>query len=190
MTKRYLHIPTESGDVEILEDELATITNAEDLEIQELDRLFAEGVEAMEGAEGRAQECQIEPNLSLKGLTPESWLCVDCGVNTSPGMSTRVELEKAIAALGDAWDNGDAGVTQSLTSQSEVYTVRDRVWQAAGMEPMGGCLCIGCLEKRLGRLLRPKDFKRNSPFNSPVIPGTPRLLKRRGVPRSVRRRAS
>jgi hypothetical protein len=33
------------------------------------------------------------------------------------------------------------------------------------MDPMGGCLCIGCLEKRLNRVLRPKDFQRGHPFN-------------------------
>jgi hypothetical protein len=33
--------------------------------------------------------------------------------------------------------------------------------------------------KRLGRKLRPKDFLRDHPFND--WPGTPRLLKRRGV---------
>jgi hypothetical protein len=136
------------------------------------------------------QELFCQALKSLKGLTPESWLCIDCGANTSPGMSTRVELEAAFAALEAAGfvDDND-GVTQSFTSQSEVYIVRDKVWQAAGMEPMGGCLCIGCLEKRLGRLLRPKDFQRGHVFNLPHIPGTPRLLKRRGVPRSVRRRA-
>ena len=46
------------------------------------------------------------------------------------------------------------------------------------MGPMDGCLCIGCLEKRLGRVLRPKDFKRGHPFNT--LPGTPRLIKRQG----------
>jgi hypothetical protein len=46
------------------------------------------------------------------------------------------------------------------------------------MEPRGGCLCIGCLEKRLGRKLRPKDFQRDHPFNRPNVPGTPRLMKR------------
>lgn len=110
---------------------------------------------------------------SLKGLTPENWLCTDCGTNTSPGMSSRVELEAALAA-----DENDEGVDQSVTPDSEVYTVRDRVWAAAGMEPYGGCLCVGCLEKRLGRLLKPKDFQRGHVFNS--MPGTPRLLKRRG----------
>jgi hypothetical protein len=35
--------------------------------------------------------------------------------------------------------------------RSEVYCVREAVWKAAGMAPFGGCLCIGCLEERLGR---------------------------------------
>ena len=42
----------------------------------------------------------------------------------------------------------------------------------------GGCLCIGCLEKRIGRVMRPKDFEREHPFN--MVPGTPRLMKRQG----------
>jgi hypothetical protein len=59
---------------------------------------------------------------------------------------------------------------------AEVYTVRARVWEQSGMEPMGGCLCIGYLERRLGRRLRPKDFQRGDAFNR--IPGTARLLNR------------
>src|ERR1700730_7195455 len=54
-----------------------------------------------------------------------------------------------------------------------------RAEHAAGMQPMGGCLCIGCLEKRLKRPLKPKDFARSHEFNNPGIPGTPLLLKRR-----------
>jgi len=60
----------------------------------------------------------------------------------------------------------------------EVYTVRDAVWKAAGMEPMGGCLCIGCLEKRLGRKLKPKDFPDHA-FND--LPCATRLFARRDV---------
>jgi hypothetical protein len=67
-----------------------------------------------------------------------------------------------------------------FTDKCEVYTVREKVWTAAGMEPEGGCLCVGCLEKRLGRALKPKDFERDHPFNVNFFPGTPRLLKRRG----------
>jgi len=44
---------------------------------------------------------------------------------------------------------------------------------------MGGCLCIGCLERRLGRRLTPKDFSRRHPFNK--TPGTGRLIERRDL---------
>jgi hypothetical protein len=118
-------------------------------------------------------------NRNLKGLIPESWLCIDCGVNTAPGLLNRSQMEAAVEALGALWDMDLAGVPQRFDCDSEVYTVREAVWKRAGIEPMGGCLCIGCLEKRLGRALRPKDFLRGHPFNS--LPGTPRLLKRRGA---------
>ena len=57
--------------------------------------------------------------------------------------------------------------------------MRDAVWKAAGLEPMGGCICIECLEKRLGRRLSPKDFPRRHPFN--FLPGTERLIERRDL---------
>lgn len=65
----------------------------------------------------------------------------------------------------------------SIGPDAEVYTVRPAIWKRAGMEDWGGCLCIGCLEKRIGRRLKPKDFLRDHPFNS--MPGTERLLSRR-----------
>lgn len=65
-------------------------------------------------------------------------LCVDCGVDTNP--------------------------TDGLELRSEFYMVHDEVWAAAGMEPNGGCLCVGCLEKRLGRKLWAGDF-RDVPIN-------------------------
>jgi hypothetical protein len=106
--------------------------------------------------------------------SPVSWLCVDCGVNTSPGMSTRAEIYKAMVL------EGKKEVPQEITCESEIYTVRNAIWKKARMEDFGGCLCIGCLEKRLGRKLKPKDFDRHAPFNSPHLPGTKRLLDRRG----------
>jgi hypothetical protein len=120
---------------------------------------------------------------NMKGLVPESWSCIDCGTDTAPGLLNRVEIESAIAALGDQWHNGH-GVEQSLEAwRAELYTVRNAVWKEAGMKPFGGCLCIGCLEKRLGRRLRPKDFQRGHPFNG--MAGTQRLLKRRGDLRRI-----
>jgi hypothetical protein len=114
---------------------------------------------------------------SLKGLMSEHHLCIDCGFNTAPGFITRAEMEVAFHR-GDG-DEGK-GVEQSITEDSEVYIVRNHVWAAAGMEPYGGCLCIGCLEKRLGRRLKPNDFQRDHAFNDHRLPCTPRLRDRRG----------
>jgi hypothetical protein len=109
---------------------------------------------------------------SFKGLTPESWLCVDCGVNTAPGYPNRKEMELAFALRG--------GAEIVFTAESEVYTVTPEVWRAAGLEDWGGCLCIGCLEQRIGRRLKPNDFLPDHPFNTANLPATRRLRKRRG----------
>jgi hypothetical protein len=120
--------------------------------------------------------------MDLTGLTPESWACIDCGINTFPGCPSRVEIERrcnalAVIKLLSATGEEPAIATLTFNEHCEVYTVRDSVWEAAGMEPMGGCLCIGCLEKRLGRKLRSRDFLRRHPFNR--VPGTERLIDRR-----------
>lgn len=58
----------------------------------------------------------------------------------------------------------------------EWYAVHDDVWAGAGMEEDGGFLCIGCLEKRLGRPLHRADFK-HAPINTHWLIGSqsPRL---------------
>jgi hypothetical protein len=87
---------------------------------------------------------------NLKGIFPESWNCINCGRHTAPGMPNRSEMAKALAATEAA---GEEGVDLSIDDRAELYGVRNKVWKAAGMKPKGGCLCIGCLEKRLGRKL-------------------------------------
>ena len=114
---------------------------------------------------------------TAEGVIPESWLCVDCGFNTAPGCLNREEFDAATQKLGKLWDADLAGVEQRIGPDSEVYCVRRSVWERAGMEAMGGCLCISCLEKRIGRRLKPKDFVRDHPLN--WMPGTARLLSRR-----------
>jgi hypothetical protein len=112
----------------------------------------------------------------LRGLMPESYDCVDCGYNTQPGCSTRAEAQaiaKAAHEAGKPWD-----IPMRIGSQTECYLVHDHVWQKAGMEPMGGCLCIGCLEKRLGRRLYPGDFVQDHSFFQ--MPGSRRMLERQG----------
>jgi hypothetical protein len=119
----------------------------------------------------------------LRGTTSESWLCIDCGINTAPGYPTRVEMERlynTAVAIEALTGTAPPVCNMRIDEHCEIYMVRDAVWKAAGMQPMGGCICIGCLEQRLGRRLRPKDFPRH-PFNS--LPGTARLIERReGAP--------
>jgi hypothetical protein len=103
---------------------------------------------------------------------PESWACVDCGFNTAPGLPTRGQMEQAFTSI----KRENATINARFDANSEVYIVTSKVWKAAGMEDFGGCLCIGCLEKRLGRRLVPKDFPEHE-FNK--MPGTERLLDRR-----------
>jgi len=117
-------------------------------------------------------------DLSNSNVT-ESWLCVDCGMNTAPGIPSRIEIEKVWEA------NRNEVIEYVIDDKSEVYYVRDAVWIASGMDAFGGCLCIGCLEKRIGRRLKPKDFLRSHSFNSPRIPGTKRLMDRRGKPKGL-----
>ena len=44
------------------------------------------------------------------------------------------------------------------THGGEYYMVWDEVWEASGMTPDGGMLCLPCLERRIGRHLTPDDF--------------------------------
>lgn len=40
----------------------------------------------------------------------------------------------------------------------EIYMLLDEIWKATGIHNLGGFLCIGCVENRLGRRLEPQDF--------------------------------
>jgi hypothetical protein len=74
----------------------------------------------------------------------------------------------------EQFDCRDCGVNTSRIG--EYYMVTGEVWQQAG----GGdaMLCVGCLEKRLGRELRCKDFTW-APINlEAMLTGSPRLRKR------------
>jgi hypothetical protein len=110
----------------------------------------------------------------------ESWLCVDCGTNTAPGFPSGPEMRLAIA-LGDK--KLDVTFDVTFDSNTEVYHLKDKVWAKAGMRAWNGCLCIGCLEQRLGRQLQPKDFARHDDETWAQLPCSDRLLDRRGFRR-------
>jgi hypothetical protein len=80
-------------------------------------------------------------------------LCADCGSDTAPCTGKR-----GCRHIGK-WEH---------------YMVKNSVWRRAGLRH--GFLCIGCLEGRLGRSLRPSDFTA-APINDRDNPWhTPRLL--------------
>jgi hypothetical protein len=121
---------------------------------------------------GREQKSFVE-DKAVQDTVVESWICIDCGVNTAPGFSSGPEVRVALA-LGQV-------VSQRGDDRSEVYHVKAELWKAAGMRPWNGCLCVGCLEKRIGRQLRPKDFARHDAKAWADYPCTDRLLDRRGL---------
>ena len=65
----------------------------------------------------------MKPKPDLRGMMPESWACIDCGINTAPGCMNRKQLEQAMAA-----DWNHQGVQQSFGKRSEVYTVKPAIW--------------------------------------------------------------
>jgi hypothetical protein len=130
----------------------------------------AQGGAVMKRFKVVSHRLDVKDPTNLVGLVSESHVCIDCGFNTAPRVLNRRELEKAYEASDR--------VEQWVDERSELFIVYDAVWKAAGMEPYGGCLCVGCLEQRLGRALEPKDFDHNHDFNR--MPGTRRLRDRRG----------
>lgn len=79
--------------------------------------------------------------------------CGDCGADVTP-----YDEEGRLVAGASQW-----------------YMVTDSVWHAAssaGDEPQ--YLCLDCLERRLGRPLRPEDFA-EFPINEPSWTHVPRL---------------
>jgi hypothetical protein len=86
-----------------------------------------------------------------------------------PAPYTRVELGTPCV---------DCGV-DTARAPFEFYMVHNSVWEDARMGPRG-CLCIGCLEARLGRELVPADFT-DVPINEAHPWDSPRLRARRGL---------
>ena len=86
---------------------------------------------------------------------PDQSPCRDCGAATTPCTGQRGCRHKG---------------------KHEYYAVHDEIWKVAGMD--SGFLCIGCLERRIGRRLGPADFT-DYPINDPTDPWhTPRLASR------------
>jgi hypothetical protein len=71
----------------------------------------------------------MSDRFDLKGATPESWACIDCGINTAPGYPTRAEIERLYkTSLAIERLSGKAlPLELTFDDRCEVYMVRDSV---------------------------------------------------------------
>jgi hypothetical protein len=110
-----------------------------------------------------------------KGAIPESWNCVDCGVNTAPGLYGRAMMEAAIAAIGvAAWER--EGVEQTYDDQTEVYTVREAIWKRPAWIPMA-VACASAVWSS-DSVAQTQGFPPGRCIHQ--VPTTPRLIERQG----------
>lgn len=72
-------------------------------------------------------------------------LCLDCGIDLQP----------------------------DVLDEEQVFMVRGDVWAEAGLRL--GCICVDCLEQRLGRPLNVNDLGSEGVLNEPSEYDTPRL---------------
>jgi hypothetical protein len=93
---------------------------------------------------------------------------------------TKLELATLCAQTVDALGRSECRWCGVDTGEiHEWYMVSDEIWDRYG--PANRCLCIGCLEDRLGRRLQPEDFK-DVPVNSDTDRHrSDRLLNRLGL---------
>lgn len=74
------------------------------------------------------------------------------------------------------FDCVDCGVDTSFDGVNEYYSVLDTIWDTYGAGR--GMLCIGCLESRIGRTLRPMHFS-SAPINAiAILHGSDRIKER------------
>jgi hypothetical protein len=76
---------------------------------------------------------------------------------------------------GNPFICSDCGI--DTNKNNEYYMVQDKIWKESKV-PKKALLCIACLEKRLGRMLKKADFS-DAPINwLPFIPRSARLKTR------------
>src|SRR4051794_17419660 len=65
----------------------------------------------------------------------------------------------AVTITAPCHDCGTDTLPTDYGPRAEWYMVHNDIWDQAGMQPLGGYLCIGCLELRIGRRLNANDFR-------------------------------
>ena len=116
--------------------------------------------------------CKTTLDDMIQRGIPESWECEDCGMDTAPGFMNAKQVLDAFVRGKDA--------SMRPNKNCEVYQLKHALWKTVTNGHARAVLCIGCVEQRLGRKLRPKDFQDNA---LKLLPCTERLLARRmGMP--------
>jgi hypothetical protein len=101
--------------------------------------------------------------VDAMGLTYFTCRCIDCGMNTAPVIWRGREAQPA------------------MPNSYELFWLKDSTWAKTGLGECDGTLCILCVENRIGRRLKPKDFDHANHYNSNSQPRpTPLLKSRRG----------
>ena len=106
------------------------------------------------------------------GIATLGWLH-DYGPNVVESIAELLDIP--VAEIVDV--SPCVGCGQNVAYLEEfAYMVRDAVWDEGGAG--SGCLCVGCLEARIGRQLEPGDFP-DLPFvTDPRYVRSPRLVAR------------
>src|SRR5262249_10220981 len=128
--------------------------------------------------------------------TPDNWDCIDCGRDTLPGSNYRlfkmlglpVSLRGSVKAGTKKRPSTIEISLQPPTHNAEMFALHSRIWRAAGAPD--GCLCVGCVERRIGRKLTSRDFLKRHPLNKPASYVSRRLRDRRGDKPSPRPRSA
>jgi hypothetical protein len=98
-----------------------------------------------------------------------------------PAMSVQLELDLSVPGNGRSASFSFACLDSGTDTNriNEYYVVNNELWLSVNPAD-AGMLCIGCLEKRLGRRLTPDDFE-DAPVNTwPTLHRSRRLLDRLG----------
>lgn len=91
----------------------------------------------------------------------------DCFVSGDYGLMYAKDVEAMANGFAKQLDQSVFGCVDcnvNTKAIDEYYSVHDHIWKKADIEPHGGMLCIGCLEKRLQERLMPQHFT-DAPIN-------------------------
>ena len=72
-------------------------------------------------------------------------------------------------------DCGTALIPNGREPAREWFMLRPEVWALTGLAPLGGRLCLGCTEVRIGRPLTGDDLTGELPINQPNEADSPRM---------------